>query len=120
MRREITNNALFMLDVEFSAMAEKLPAVAFLLDEKIRRFYTQNMMSLKILHKNMGIIQKRYILHNDEGKAQKAADEKGDMQWIFLESVAAENGELLTGEKVAQAYFEDAGIFLNRSITVEV
>lgn len=118
MKREITNNQLWLIENDLTAVARQSPGIAFLLATKIQQFYSRNEVLLKILHKRVHEIQKKYIVHDDNNQPQYVAG-TDNKEWFYLDSVIGKKGQLLTGEAIAAAYTEEVNEFLNRSVTVE-
>lgn len=106
-RAEITNNELNALDKDINQWMQASAAFRFLFQEKIKRFYQQNAMSLKILNKFLQDNVKKYVLH-DEAGAPQTEDKEGVKHY-----------KLATPEDEV-AYIAAATEFMNRSIYVEL
>ncbi len=121
MRRTITNGTLYQIEMDISQISSKSPGIHFLLETRIDSFFSRNQQVLKIIHKRMHNIQKRFIEHDEKEKPMYAEAVEGQpKQWEYLESATKTNGQLVTGDGVKTAYLEEAEDFLGRSVHVEL
>lgn len=84
------------------------PALALLLKEKIRRFYSQNAIVLDGLNRFLRKHIQEYVTHGEDGKPLTEKKEDGAEHYVFE-----------TAEKEAE-YIAKASEFMNRSIYVEI
>ncbi len=107
MRREITNNELFVLKNDIDNIERNSPGLAFLLGQKINMFRRQNAMVLNILKLKLKTIKEQYCMKDEDGKAITVlVDGSEQLQYPDKESE----------EQCASEITE----FLNRSIMVEI
>lgn len=106
MRQQITNNQLLALEADIQHQMSTSPAFVFFNKEKVRRFYQQNNLNLKVINDKMNGFIKKYVQH--EGDEPKTEEKDGQKVYVF----GCEDDE--------QAYRNETAEFLNRSIYVEV
>lgn len=66
MKKKITYNTLFMLDQELMSLRDKAPALALLLETRIKFFYERADIHLKAMFNGMNEIQKKFIQVDSE------------------------------------------------------
>lgn len=121
MKRELTNEQLWTLANDMRKVQSESPTLSFLLGDKINRFFQVNAMSIKILNSRLGEIQKKYIVHNEQGEPQLAPVEEGKpLTWQYLESAIGKDAQVLTGDAIEKAYEADFNEFMKRSVTVSI
>lgn len=121
MRREISNSELWLIERDLSSLRAKMPGVYFLLQTRVGDFFNRNKLTIHLLHKNVHQIQKKYIAHDEANDPQRVPGEGNEVpEWLFLESVATEKGEMLTGEAVSKAFYAELDEFLNRVVKVDL
>lgn len=116
--KTITYNELWVIEIDAAKVKEQFPSLFFFNENRFTKFFQQNAIHLKALHSRVHDIQRKYIAHDENNNPLRAEGAGGE--WQYLESVVGKNGQLLTGDAVAQAYKDEVTAFLNRSITVEL
>lgn len=106
-RFEITNNQLLALNADIQKQQNESPAFYFFNKEKIKRFYQQNTMLIKIVDKRKSELAIKYAIHNDLG--EPVLEEKEGIQHYTFVNEEAENN-----------YKEELSTILARSVTVEL
>lgn len=107
MGQPATNNQLLALEADIQQLSSSSPAFFFFNKEKIRRFYQQNAINLKIIQQKMAGFIEKYVVH-DEKNQPKTEDKDGQTVYVF----ACEDDEF--------EYRNETSDFLNRSIFIEI
>ncbi|HYC28822.1 MAG TPA: hypothetical protein VEB42_08400 [Chitinophagaceae bacterium] len=121
MKKEVTYNDLWLIDQDITNIRANMPALWIVLEAKFLTILLgkNNKPHVERLHRRMKEIQKKYIVHDEEDNPVKEVKEGKGPDWKYLESAVGKNGSLLTGDEVEKAYYEEAGEFLKRSVTIE-
>lgn len=84
------------------------PALAILLDDKIKRLQNNNAILIKVLIKRCDELVEKYVAHDENLKPKTQTDDKGVLVYVF------ETPEL------EEQYKDEMTEFLNRTITIEI
>jgi hypothetical protein len=107
-RTEMPNATLYAVAIGLQQLQQINPAIAFLLKEKINRFFQQNAMLLKIIDSRRSELVKKYVKHDELGNAVTKKDEETKIEQYVFEDEKTE-------EEYKNAYEE----FMSRYVNVE-
>ncbi len=109
MTREMTNESLWIVEMDISRIKAEFPALALLFDNRFIKFYQDNAMCMRILHKNLHEIQLKHIEHDEKEQPVYADSEEGKpTDWKYLPGSDKE------------AYMVDYKEFMHRSVKVHI
>ncbi|RYE02359.1 MAG: hypothetical protein EOP50_00225 [Sphingobacteriales bacterium] len=112
----ITNNQLFHIEQEITRLQMEWPGLYLLVQGKLHAFLKATVSERKIFNDKLRAIQGKYIQYDGNDMPIYANEER--TAWLFKESVAGRDGQLLTGDQVSEAYEAEATEFFNRSVTI--
>jgi hypothetical protein len=123
MAQTVSYNDLFLIEKDIHHILKNSPALTLFMADKFNRFFNRNKMRINLLHERLGEIQRKYIVHDDNGLALRTGEknEDGMHEWIFRGSYQDAKGNMILGEEeVKKAYYKEAEEFLGRSFEVEI
>lgn len=123
MAQTVSYDDLFLIEQDIQHILKNSPALTLFMADKFNRFFQRNKMRLNILHEKLAEIQRKYILHDENGFALRTEEKNkaGMAEWIFRGSYQDAQGNMIIGEEeVKKAYYSEAQEFLSRSFEVEI
>ncbi len=93
MKTNITYAYLTALEQDILRQSQISPAFNLFHREKIKRFYQDNQLRLKIMNDTMQGLVKKYVLH-DENDKPLTHDVDGQLQYKFIDEAAEKDYEV--------------------------
>jgi hypothetical protein len=125
MRKDLTYNELWNLDQEIITMQKKSPALALLLDNKIKYFYQRAGIHIRGMIAGVENIKARFVQTTEDGKFKTikiAAGDKEEEDWDFLPVYADfKAADIMTDRSVIKKIFhEKVAEFMKTTITIDL
>lgn len=116
MRHSINYHQLFQIETDLKEITKQSPALSFLLNSTINRFYQRASMHLRSMNSNMDRLQKKYEVVGEDGKLSVNEESK---EIVWKPEVVLDD-RTVVGEEVKKAYIDELNIFMERHCEIDM
>jgi hypothetical protein len=121
MKKQVTYNQLFAMDQELIRFQKQFPAVAILLETRLRFFYERADIHLKAMLNGMNDIQKKFVQVDENGKFRTEGE--GDKtDWLFVPVYTDFKTASIISDKatIKKLFEEKVTEFMSITITLDI